>query len=56
MDDRTDLPTILGLLRSGQWNAAHDHVHERSGQRFRQRGTLAQELDRFEAALDATRR
>lgn len=84
MDDRTDLPTILALLRSGQWNAAHDHVqrhegllaawlhgllhlqegdledaenwYERSGQRFRQRGTLAQELDRFEAALDATRR
>ena len=31
-----------------------ENWYERAGQRFRQRGTLAQELARFEAALDGS--
>lgn len=74
-----ELRCILGLLREGQWNAAHDRVqqvegllaawlhgilhlqegdledaenwYERAGRRFRQRGTLEQELTGFENAL-----
>ena len=30
-----------------------ENWHERAGQHFRQRGTLDEELDRFEAALNA---
>lgn len=30
-----------------------ENWYERAGQRFRQRGTLAEELARFEAAIDA---
>ena len=74
-----ELRCILGLLREGQRNAAHDRVqqvegllaawlhgilhlqegdledaenwYERAGRRFRQRGTLEQELTGFENAL-----
>ena len=74
-----ELRCILGLLREGQWNVAHDRVqqvegllaawlhgilhwqegdledaenwYERAGRRFRQRGTLDQELTGFENAL-----
>jgi hypothetical protein len=86
MDDdnpSAELLMVLGMLRAGHWNAAHDRVqrhegllaawlhgllhlqegdledaeywYERAGQRYRQRGTLEEELDRLEAALKRSR-
>jgi hypothetical protein len=75
----TPLRDILGLLRAGHWNQAHDQIqqhdsllaswlhgllhlqegdledaenwYDRAAQRFRSRGTLEEEIQRFEAAL-----
>lgn len=79
-DTTTQLRDVLALMRTGQWNAAHDRVqhceglhaawlhgllhwqegdledaenwYERAGRRFRQRGTLDEELALLEAALN----
>lgn len=80
-DANAALRSILALMRSGQWDAAHDLVqhqdgllaawlhgmlhlqegdledaenwYDRAGRRFRQRGTLEEELELFAAALAA---